>query len=361
MASHWGKTLELSIFGESHGSALGITIGNLPAGFSLDMQAINKDMSTRAPGGYLATPRKEGDEVEILSGLLNGVTTGAPLCGIIRNNDTKSKDYSKLQDQPRPGHSDYPAFVKYQAYNDIRGGGHFSGRLTAPLVFAGAIARQFLAQKGIIIASHISSIHNIHDSEFGDPDRNVLNNLCQQDFPLLDPSVQQKMEESIIHARENKDSVGGTVEVGILGVKAGLGEPFFHSLESSLASLIFSIPSIKGLEFGDGFGLSSQYGSESNDEYYYNQDEITTKTHSQGGILGGITTGTFLRFKVAVKPTASIAKAQNTVNLKEKCNTVLSVEGRHDPCIVPRVRIVVESVAALAIFDMILGEFCEFR
>lgn len=354
MSANWGRKIELSIFGESHGKAIGINIGNLPAGLSLDMEAIRRDMLRRAPGNnQLSTARKEKDEVEIMSGIKDGITTGAPLCALIYNSDQHSKDYSLLESCMRPGHSDYAAFVKYHGFNDVRGGGHFSGRITAPIVFAGAVAKQILKQKGIYIGAHIKSIKDIEDKKFDVYlNKEVLDDLAKQLYPVVDKNIYSKMEETIHQARLSQNSVGGQVECGIIGIPAGIGEPFFHSLESTIAGLMFSIPAVKGLEFGDGFDLTKMQGSQANDEYYYDdKKQVKTKTNHNGGIVGGISNGMPITFTVAIKPTPSISLKQETVNVKTGENTTLEIKGRHDPCIVPRAVVVVEAMAALSILD----------
>ncbi|MGL5721856.1 MAG: chorismate synthase [Brevinema sp.] len=356
MAAQWGKYLELSIFGESHGKGIGMVMGRLPAGLEIDTDFIEQEMKRRAPGkSVLTTPRKEADQPEIISGMLNGKTTGAPLTMFIANTDTRSKDYSNMQVLLRPAHSDYPAGVKYNNFNDIRGGGHFSGRLTAPLVFAGAIAKLALQKKGIVIGSRIASIATIHDSLPNQPTPDELSTWNKSSFPTANPAIRPQMEECILQAKNEGDSVGGTIEVWALGVPAGLGEPFFYSLESSLASLVFSVPAVKGLEFGAGFALTQMRGSEANNSYHMENNRISVKNNIQGGILGGITIGAPLSFRVAIKPTASISKPQQTVNVQTLENDVLKLVGRHDPCIVPRACVVLEAVAALSIWDMMLG------
>ena len=356
MASQWGKYLELSIFGESHGRGIGMVMGRLPTGLEIDMDFIEQEMKRRAPGqSALTTPRKEADQPEILSGLLNGKTTGAPLTMFIANSDTRPKDYANIQTLLRPAHSDYPASVKYNNHNDVRGGGHFSGRLTAPLVFAGAVAKLALQKKGISIASRIASIAHIHDTFTGEPTIQELALWRERSFPTANPNIYAQMEECILKAKNEGDSVGGTVEVWALNVPAGLGEPFFYSLESSLASLIFSVPAVKGLEFGAGFALSQMKGSEANNSYHVENNKIIVKNNIQGGILGGITIGAPVSFKVAIKPTPSISKAQQTVNSQTMQDEELHLVGRHDPCIVPRACVVLEAVAALSIWDMMLG------
>ena len=355
MSGMWGSKIKLSIFGESHGNAIGITIDGLPAGFSIDMDKIMMEMSRRAPGkSSLSTPRKESDIPEILSGYFEGKTTGTPLCAIIRNSNTKSKDYSKLKDVMRPGHADYTGAVRYKGFNDYRGGGHFSGRITAPLVFAGAICKQILEVKGIIVSAHINSIGKIKDCSFleGDISDELLNSFKENELPLINTKLEDEMRQEILSTRSSGDSIGGTIECAILGVSPGIGDPFFDSVESTLAHLMFSVPAVKGIEFGKGFDISKMRGSEANDEYYLENGNIKTKTNNNGGILGGITNGMPIIFNVAIKPTASIFKEQNTVNIVTMEETTLCIEGRHDPCIVQRALPVIEAVAAIGITEL---------
>lgn len=355
MSGMWGSKIKLSIFGESHGNAIGITIDGLPAGFSIDMDKIMMEMSRREPGkSSLSTPRKESDIPEILSGYFEGKTTGTPLCAIIRNSNTKSKDYSKLKDVMRPGHADYTGAVRYKGFNDYRGGGHFSGRITAPLVFAGAICKQILEVKGIIVSAHINSIGKIKDCSFLESDISdeLLNSFKEKELPLINTKLEDEMRQEILSARSSGDSIGGTIECAILGVSPGIGDPFFDSVESTLAHLMFSVPAVKGIEFGKGFDISKMRGSEANDEYYLENGNIKTKTNNNGGILGGITNGMPIIFNVAIKPTASIFKEQNTVNIVTMEETTLCIEGRHDPCIVQRALPVIEAVAAIGITEL---------
>lgn len=358
MSGIWGNKFNLSIFGESHGPAIGITINGLPSGIDLDLDFIDLEMKRRAPGrSELTSPRSEKDEIEILSGYFQGKTTGTPLCAIIRNKDTRSKDYSHIKNKMRPGHADLTGHVKYKGYEDYRGGGHFSGRLTAPLVFAGAIAKQILLDQGIVIASHIKSIGHIEDNSFNPTiiSHNDLQGLKGEDFPVLDEEKGQAMQAKILELKEEGDSVGGVVECVILNIPIGIGSPFFHSIESKLSSLLFSIPAVKGVEFGSGFEISKMNGSDSNDEYYLDEDEnIKTYTNNNGGILGGISNGMPIIFRAAFKATASISKVQRTVDIGKNENVDLQVKGRHDPCIVPRAIPVVEAVAAISILDLIL-------
>ena len=355
MSGMWGSKIKLSIFGESHGNAIGITIDGLPAGFSIDMDKIMMEMARRAPGkSSLSTPRKESDIPEILSGYFEGKTTGTPLCAIIRNSNTKSKDYSKLKDVMRPGHADYTGAVRYKGFNDYRGGGHFSGRITAPLVFAGAICKQILEVKGIIVSAHINSIGKIKDCSFLESDISdeLLNSFKEKELPLINTKLEDEMRQEILSARSSGDSIGGTIECAILGVSPGIGDPFFDSVESTLAHLMFSVPAVKGIEFGKGFDISKMRGSEANDEYYLENGNIKTKTNNNGGILGGITNGMPIIFNVAIKPTASIFKEQNAVNIATMEETTLCIEGRHDPCIVQRALPVIEAVAAIGITEL---------
>ena len=356
MSGMWGSKIKLSIFGESHGNAIGITIDGLPAGFSIDMDKIMMEMARRAPGkSSLSTPRKESDIPEILSGYFEGKTTGTPLCAIIRNSNTKSKDYSKLKDVMRPGHADYTGAVRYKGFNDYRGGGHFSGRITAPLVFAGAICKQILEVKGIIVSAHINSIGKIKDCSFLESDISdeLLNSFKEKELPLINTKLEDEMRQEILSARSSGDSIGGTIECAILGVSPGIGDPFFDSVESTLAHLMFSVPAVKGIEFGKGFDISKMRGSEANDEYYLDGEIIKTRTNNNGGILGGITNGMPIIFNVAIKPTASIFKEQNTVNIVTMEETTLCIEGRHDPCIVQRALPVIEAVAAIGILELV--------
>ena len=313
-------------------------------------------MKRRAPGrNNLSTPRKEADEPEILSGFFQGKTTGTPLCAIIRNNNTKSKDYGKLKDIMRPGHADYTGKIRYNGFNDYRGGGHFSGRITASIVFAGAICKQILEAKGIKIVSHIKSIGTIEDKSFLDEKitEGFINSYMLKELPLIDELKEEAMRKEILLAKEELDSIGGTVECAVLGIEPGIGNPFFDSVESTLAHLMFSIPAVKGIEFGRGFVLTQMRGSQANDSMYFSGEKVLTKTNNNGGILGGITNGMPVIFKVAIKPTSSILKSQNTVNINTGEETVLEVNGRHDPCIVQRALPVIEAATAIGILDLI--------
>jgi len=319
---------------------------------------ISEEMKRRAPGkSELTTSRTEKDEFEILSGFVNGRTTGTPLAMIIRNTNQKSKDYGEIVKKPRPGHADWAGLSRYNGFNDIRGGGHFSGRITAPLVFAGAVAKQILKEKGILIAAHVKSIKDIQDRDFEEKDitQENIDRLRNMILPVLNENIVPDMEKTILKAKEEKNSVGGIVEIMITGIKAGIGDPFFESMESELSRMIFSIPAIKGIEFGAGFDIAKMTGYEANDEMYYDEKgDVKTYTNNNGGITGGITNGMPINFKVAVKPPASIGKKQRTVNIETKKNDFLEIIGRHDPCIVPRIVVVLEAVAAIVVMDRIM-------
>lgn len=353
--SSWGNKVKISIFGESHGAGIGVVIDGVPSGVKLDMDEILLNMGRRAPGkDKAATPRKEADTPNILSGILNDTTTGAPICCVIENTNTRSGDYGNLLTKPRPGHADYSGFVRYNGYNDIRGGGHFSGRLTAPLVFAGSVCRQALKLEGIEIASHIFSVNTVKDKPF-DPcsvDKELINRLNQKSFPLIDESVEDKMREVIEKARLNQDSVGGIIECCATGVKPGLGDPMFNGVENVISSIMFGVPAVKGIEFGAGFSITEMNGSQSNDPFKYENGNVTTTSNNNGGILGGITTGMPIIFRAAIKPTPSISQEQETVDLQTKENTTIVIKGRHDPCIVSRASVVIESALALALINL---------
>ena len=360
MSSTFGKNLHISVFGGSHTEAIGVVIDGLPAGETIDQDALLRQMARRAPGrDKSSTPRKESDIPRILCGLLDGVTTGAPLCLIIENTNIRSKDYSDLKIHPRPGHADYTAFVRYGGHNDIRGGGHFSGRLTACLVAAGGIARQILQRRGILIGAHALQIGPVFDRRF-DPvsiSPEELIRLSETYFALLDPEKESAMRDVIEEARMAQDSIGGIVECAVTGLPAGLGSPMFNGVENVLGAALFGVPAVKGVEFGDGFGVAALHGSENNDPFTYGEDgKVKTLTNHAGGVLGGITTGMPLVFRCAVKPTSSISRAQHTIDLSRGCDDTLSVHGRHDPCIVPRAIPVVEGVAAMALLDMMSGQ-----
>ncbi|MBQ7486800.1 MAG: chorismate synthase [Clostridia bacterium] len=359
MRGNFGEHYKLSIFGESHGPGIGIVIDGIPAGTPIDEAEIARYMARRAPGrDPTATARAEADQVEILSGVLNGHACGTPVCGIIRNTNTRSSDYSALRFTMRPGHADYAGFIKYAGFNDPRGGGHFSGRLTAPLVFAGSIARSILKARGIRIGSHILSIGPVRDEAF-DPvhlDPASLTALEFTSFPLLDAGVESDMRAHVAQARESLDSVGGMIECAATGVPAGIGSPFFGSVESVFASLAFSVPAVKAVEFGDGTHMADLHGSEANDALTYSGSTVTALTNHNGGVTGGITNGMPVLTRVTIKPTPSIARAQTTVDLSTASDTTLEIKGRHDPCIVPRAAVVIESILAITLLELMMDD-----
>ncbi|HZJ77528.1 MAG TPA: chorismate synthase [Clostridia bacterium] len=354
MSSQIGNKIKVQIFGQSHSKAIGVVIDGLPAGIRLDMEKINSFMQKRAPGkNDYSTKRKETDNPQILSGVFDGTTVGAPLCAIIENTDARPADYSKIKDMPRPGHADFSAFAKFGEYHDIRGGGFFSGRMTAPLCFAGAVCMQLLEEKGITVGAHIFSIGNEKDLPFDsvDIDANDLKNISQKPFAVIDDSAGERMKIDIKNVADEGDSLGGVIECAIVGISAGVGEPMFDGIENNLSKAVFGIPAIKGIEFGAGFASTFMKGSQNNDEFYFDKKSIKTKTNNNGGILGGISTGMPIVFRVAVKPTPSIGKEQNTISFSKKCDTKLVITGRHDPCIVPRAVPCIEAVAAIVIAD----------
>ena len=359
MRATFGEHFRLTIWGESHGPALGVVIDGVPAGTPIDEKAIAMHMARRAPGqDPTSTARKEPDRVQIVSGLLDGRATGAPLCGMIANTNTRSGDYAQLRARMRPGHADYAAFVKYGGCNDPRGGGPLSGRLTAPLVFAGSIARALLSAQGITIGAHIASIAGIPDARF-DPacvSAETLQGLQSSRFPLLSPGQEAPMRRAVEEARLQGDSVGGVIECAAVGVRPGIGSPFFGSVESVISALAFSVPAVKAIEFGDGPALSGLRGSQANDPMRYEGDRVVCLSNHNGGITGGITNGMPLVFRAAVKPTPSIALEQQTVDVTTRENVTLSIRGRHDPCIVPRAVVVIESVLAIALCDLMMDD-----
>ncbi len=357
MSGIYGMNIKMSIYGESHGASIGLVIDGLPPGLELDLEAVRAEMARRAPGqSRLTTRRKESDAFLIQSGFFEGRTTGTPLCALIPNSDQHSGDYGILKDVMRPGHADYAGHVRYQGYNDYRGGGHFSGRLTAPLVFIGAIARQALAGRGISVGAHILSVGGIAEKAF-DPlgvKGTLLEELRAKEFCVLDDARGALMQEKILAAQRELNSVGGVIECIAQGVPAGMGAPYFDSLESRLSHALFSVPAVKGVEFGDGFAIAALTGAEANDPMYYSGGRVRAASNHNGGLTGGITNGMPVLFRVAVKPTPSIAREQHTVNLAEQCETTLAISGRHDPCIVPRAVPVIEAVTAWTLWDMLV-------
>ncbi len=353
MSSTYGENLKMTIFGQSHGAAIGVSLDGIPAGLPVDMDAFGAFLARRAPGNAsYATPRKEADAPEILSGIVDGVTVGAPIAAIIRNTNTKSSDYASLKDCPRPGHADYTAQVKYKGFQDSAGGGHFSGRLTAPLCIAGGLCKQWLEGRGIRIGAHIAAIGGISDKPFDpvNPQMDAVGNI----FPVLDVLKGEQMLEAVEQAKKNTDSLGGIIECAVTGLPAGLGEPMFGGAENRLAQILFGIPAVKGVEFGAGFGVADMTGSQNNDPFAVQDGKVVTDTNNCGGILGGITNGMPLIFRIAVKPTPSIGREQKTVKLSTMEESSVTVQGRHDPCIVPRAVPVAEAAAAIAIMDMLM-------
>lgn len=354
----FGTTAGLTIFGESHGLSIGAVLDGLPSGEAIDWEAVKREMARRAPGkNKMSTQRQEKDAFEVQSGFFNGYTTGTPLCAIIRNSDQHSKDYDQLRHVMRPGHADYSGKIRYGGFNDYRGGGHFSGRLTAPLVFAGAVASQILARRGIAVGSHILRLAGIADRPFQSTGEEaaMLQSLKEETLPVLDKEKAPLMEARIMAARDDFDSVGGVIECMVTGLPAGLGDPFFDSVESQVSHMMFSVPAVKGIEFGDGFALADLRGSQANDDFYYAADgTVKTKTNHNGGINGGITNGMPVVFRLVVKPTASISQKQRTIDTDTKEDCDLVIKGRHDPCIVQRAVPVVEAAAAWAVLDVLL-------
>lgn len=356
MSSIINDKISLSIFGESHGKAIGCVIDGIEAGIKLDMEKIYKDMSRRSPGqDKYATARLEKDIPEIISGVIDNVTTGAPICMLIKNTNVKSGDYNSLMSVPRPSHSDYPAFIKFKGFNDIRGGGHFSGRLTAPLVFAGSIAKQILEKDNIKIGAHIKQIGSICDECFdmNSIEPELLDKITNKKFSTISDESEEKMKEEIEKYRMNNDSIGGEIECAIIGIPAGYGGNMFDTVEGKLSSILFGIPAVKGVQFGIGFDFAKQCASNVNDEYEIRDGKVSLTSNNNGGILGGITNGAPIVVSVAIKPTPSISKEQRSVNLQTMENETLVINGRHDPCIVPRAVPVVEAAVAFGILNLI--------
>lgn len=354
MSSTYGTKIKLSIFGQSHGPAIGMTLDNVPAGLPVDLEKLQGFLNRRAPGqNDFSTPRREEDRPEFLSGIVDGFTCGAPIAAIIRNTNTRSKDYSELRDCPRPGHADFTAQIKYGGYQDVAGGGHFSGRLTAPLCIAGGLCKQWLETKGIRIGAHIACIDGIDDKHFDLTGPQI--DQIDPAFPVISKPCGEQMREAIANAKARGDSVGGIIECAVVGLPAGLGDPIFGGMESRIAQIVYGIPAVKGVEFGAGFASAYKKGSQNNDAYAVRDGRVITVTNNAGGILGGITTGMPLIFSAAIKPTPSISQPQQSISLSTMENKTLEVKGRHDPCIVPRAVPVIEAAAAIAVFDAMLA------
>ena len=356
MSSEFGHLLKISVFGQSHGKAIGVVVDGLPAGEAIDLDELQAFLDRRKPGkNRLSTARKESDAPTFLSGLENGKTCGAPLCAAIENGDQHSGDYAGLTDTPRPGHADYTAAVKWGGQADMRGGGHFSGRLTAPLCIAGGIAKQILSRRGIHVGAHLAEVAGIADDPFPlYPTAELFEKLAAKDFPVLDDGAGERMQQAILAAREALDSVGGIVECAAIGLPAGLGDPMFDGVENRLAAALFGIPAVKGVEFGAGFAAARSRGSENNDAFSVQNGAVVTDTNHAGGILGGITNGMPILLRTAMKPTPSIARAQKTVRLSQMEEIPLEIRGRHDPCIAHRAVPVVEAVTAAVLLDLLL-------
>lgn len=364
MSSVFGNALKISIFGQSHSAAVGVVVDGLPAGFAPDWEALQRFMLRRAPGrSALSTARREADAFEILSGIAEGRACGAPLAAVIRNTDTRSQDYENLRDIPRPSHADFAAQAKFHGFQDVAGGGHFSGRLTAPLCFAGGLCKQLLETWGVRIGAHIAAIGGVEDRPFNPLGEEVtaFSRLEELDFPVLDPARGDKMKALIESAKGEGDSVGGVIECMATGMPAGVGDPMFDGLENRIAAAVFAVPAIKGIEFGSGFAGTRLRGSENNDPFVTDGESVRTETNNHGGILGGISSGMPILFRVAVKPTPSIAKPQRSVRLSDKTSVRLSIRGRHDPCIVPRAVPAVEAAAAIALCDALLSSGAPFN
>lgn len=357
MTSCIGKEVRISIFGQSHSAGIGMVMEGVPAGKEIDFDRLEAFLGRRAPSDMpWSTPRKERDAVEFLGGLVDGVTCGAPIAALIRNSDAKSSDYEKMRFVPRPGHADFTAHAKFGGAQDIAGGGHFSGRLTAPLCIAGGIALQLLEQEGIAIGAHLSRIARIDDERF-----DALSATAEEvrapglkEFPVIDDMAGRAMVDALCRAREDGDSVGGVVECAAVGVPAGIGEPMFYGVENAISAFAFGIPAVKGIEFGAGFESADSMGSLNNDGYRMRDGMPSLISNNAGGILGGITTGAPVVFRVAFKPTPSIAKTQQSIDLREECDVELAVGGRHDPCVAVRAVPAVEAVCALALYDLLL-------
>lgn len=356
MKNTFGNSVAVTLFGESHGEYIGAVIDGLAPGIEIKSEYISHMLTLRRPDGKISTPRKEKDEFKIVSGVINNITTGTPITILIPNENVKSGDYSQMKTVARPSHADYSAECKYHGYQDSRGGGHFSGRITAALVAAGAICKCALENKGIYIGTHVKKCAGISDREFNDLLWDI-NSLSQKTFAVLDESVGEKMKDAILEAASDGDSVGGLLETAIVGMPEGVGEPWFDSLESMLSHMMFSIPAVKGIEFGRGFAISDMRGSEANDPMRIAGDKVYTVTNNNGGINGGITNGMPIIFRTAVKPTPTIFKPQDTVDFRAMTETTLEPKGRHDPAIVHRARVVQDAAAAIVLCDALALRF----
>ncbi len=356
MKNTFGTNIAITIFGESHGNAIGAVLDGMPAGIAVDENFIARQMSLRKSVGSISTPRKEADQVRIVSGVFNGRTTGTPITFIIENQDTRSHDYGELAYKARPAHADFTANVKYGGFQDFRGGGHFSGRITAGIVSAGAVAISALKEKGITIGTHILSCGGVYDREFENI-KTDIDYLDGREFAVLNSAVEDEMKSAIMSAKNDGDSVGGCLETAVYGMPVGVGEPWFDTVEGMLSHGLFSIPAVKGVEFGAGFAYADMRGSMANDPFISENGRISTATNNCGGILGGITNGMPIIFRCAVKPTPSIYKEQQTIDMRNGENTTLQIQGRHDPAIVHRARVVVDSITALTLMDLLCQKY----
>ena len=356
MKNTYGTSVKITLFGESHGAGIGAVLDGLAPGIPVCEEFIASQLSLRRPVGQISTPRVEKDNFIIYSGVFEGKTTGTPICIVIPNENTKSKDYSEIRSKARPGHADFTAFSKYHGFEDYRGGGHFSGRITAGIVAAGAIAISALRNKGIYIGSHISRCAGVDDAPFSDYSTQIKE-LNKKQFAVIDDSKAEEMQNKILSAKLEGDSVGGILQTAIIGLPAGVGEPWFDSIESLLSHAVFSVPAVKGIEFGSGFGFADMMGSTANDCFITENGEVKTITNNNGGINGGITNGMPIVFKTVIKPTPTIGKTQSTVDFIKNENTELLPGGRHDPCIVHRARVAIDSITAIVLCDILSGRF----
>lgn len=355
MSFSFGNKIKITLFGQSHSEMMGVVIENLPSGFNINEDKLAVFMARRAPGNdEFSTPRKEGDKVRFVSGIVDGKTCGAPLCAVIENTNTRSKDYENLKDVPRPGHADFAAWAKFGENRDVSGGGQFSGRLTAAMCIAGGILMQIFENRGIYIGAHIASVGNVCDDLFDSVNVNKENFVGGKPFPVINDEKGELMKEEIRRAKSDGDSIGGSIECVILGIDAGVGDTLYGGIESRISSAVFAIPAVKGIEFGAGFEAAKMRGSENNDEFCINEGRIVAKTNNHGGILGGISSGMPIVFRTAFKPTPSISKPQQSVSLSKGEETVLEIKGRHDPCIVKRATVCVEAAAAIAMADLLV-------
>lgn len=358
MKNSIGEEIALTLFGESHGEAIGCVLDGVPSGFLIDTDQLKKDMELRKSVGSISTPRKEADEVRILSGVKDGYTEGTPIALVIENANTRSSDYEAIRYLARPGHADYTAEMRYDGYQDTRGGGHFSGRLTAPIVAAGSICRQMLAQRGVVIGTHIKQLYDLEDDAFNESKLyEEVKSLNTKTFAVLNEEKGKAMIARIEEARNEKDSLGGILETVILGVEAGIGEPEFGSLESRLSAGMFSVPAVKGIAFGSGYAFAKMKGSEANDAFCMKDGKVCTETNHNGGINGGISNGMPVVFTTVIKPTPSIAQVQKTVNFKTGEDTTIEIQGRHDPAIIHRARVVIDSMCGIILADMYASRY----